>query len=133
MRFKMLIYYNSKLTDLAKKLRRNQTYAEKIFWQIVRNDNLGYDFHRQKPIGNYIYDFYCHKLKLVIEIDGITHLDNNVKNNDLNKDKYAESLGLRIVRFTDDEVIGNSNMIEKRLKGIIFEIEKDTPPLTPPF
>ena len=129
----MLIYYNSKLTDLAKKLRKNQTYAEKIFWQIVRNDNLSYDFHRQKPIGNYIYDFYCHKLKLVIEIDGITHLDNDVKNNDLNKDKYAESLGLRIVRFTDDEVIGNSNMVEKRLKGIIFEIEKDTPPLTPPF
>jgi very-short-patch-repair endonuclease len=80
----------------------------------------GFDFHRQKPIGNFIADFYCFKLKLVIEIDGITHVDIDVKENDKNKDKYFKELGLNVLRFTDEEVLGNWNIVERTINEYIM-------------
>jgi very-short-patch-repair endonuclease len=116
----MKIHYNLKLTELARNLRNNMTFAEKTMWRELKGNKFaGYDFHRQKPIGNYIADFYCSKLKLVIEVDGITHTDENVKQNDRNKDEYFASLGLHILRFTDDEVIGNWDLIIKKLLSFI--------------
>ena len=69
-----LIPYNPKLKDLAKKLRNDSTLGEILLWRELNNKQMyGYDFHRQKPLLNYIVDFYCYKLNLVIEIDGLYH------------------------------------------------------------
>ena len=72
----MKIYYNPDLKEKAKTLRQNATFSERVLWKRLRKRQLlGYQFMRQKPIDNYIVDFYCSKLGLVIEIDGISHND----------------------------------------------------------
>jgi very-short-patch-repair endonuclease len=75
MKTKRTIYpYNPKLKELARQLRNNSTFAEVLLWNELKNKQIkGYDFHRQKPILNYILDFFCSELKLAIEVDGLTH------------------------------------------------------------
>jgi very-short-patch-repair endonuclease len=125
----MKIYYNPNLTELARELRNNMTNAEKSVWRMLKGKQLmGYDFHRQKPIGNFIADFYCHDLKLVIEIDGISHTDEKVKANDKRKEEYFNLIGLKVLRFTDEEVFGNWDIVESKIKAYIT-----THPLTPSF
>ncbi len=88
----------------------------------------GFDFHRQKPIGNFIADFYCYALRLVIEVDGITHEDKKVQINDKRKDEYFTEIGLTVMRFTDDEVIGNSDLVERRIREFAkSNLKKHTP------
>ncbi len=71
----MKVYYNPKLKELACKLRKNMTLSEVLLWnQLKRKKMKGYDFHRQKLIDKYIVDFFCPKLKLIIEIDGESHI-----------------------------------------------------------
>ena len=77
-----IIPYNPKLKERARDLKKNATFAEKILWIAIRRKQLGFEFHRQVPIDQYIVDFYCHELMLVIEVDGISHNDENVINND---------------------------------------------------
>lgn len=81
---------------------------------------LGYDFHRQKPIGNYIVDFFCYKLRLVIEIDGESHKDKYEY--DQKRQKYLENLGLSVLRFDDYEV---KKDIDNVLRVIRIWIEKE--------
>jgi very-short-patch-repair endonuclease len=116
----MKILYNPNLVELARQLRINMTHAEKAVWRMLKGDQMeGFDFHRQKPIGNYIADFYCHDLKLVIEIDGITHEDALVKEKDKRKEEYFVSIGLNVLRFSDDIVLGNWGMVEREIKEYI--------------
>ena len=125
----MKIYYNPALKELARELRNNMTFAEKATWRMLNGKQFkGYDFHRQKPIGEFIADFYCYNLRLVIEIDGITHLDKDVIKKDRIKSQYFNSIGLNILRFTDDLVLGNWMMVEKELIRYIKEFEKATHP-----
>ena len=71
----MRIYYNPKLKNLARTLRNNSTLSEVLLWNHLKGKQMkGYDFHRQKPLDNYIVDFFCPKLRLIIEIDGESHL-----------------------------------------------------------
>ena len=76
---------------------------------------MGFQFSRQKPIGNYIADFYCSKLKLVIEIDGESHFGNEKK--DKTRQAFLESLGLTVLRFDDDQV-------KKDMDGVLTVIDK---------
>ncbi len=70
----MKIYYNPKLKEISRKLRKTGNLSEVLLWQHIKGRKIkGYRFARQKPIGNYIVDFYCSKLRLIIEIDGVTH------------------------------------------------------------
>ena len=125
----MKIYYNPALKELARELRNNMTFAEKATWRMLNGKQFkGYDFHRQKPIGEFIADFYCYDLRLVIEIDGITHLDKDVIKKDRIKSQYFNSIGLNILRFTDDLVLGNWMMVEKELIRYIKEFEEATHP-----
>ena len=125
----MKIYYNPALKELARELRNNMTFAEKATWRMLNGKQFkGYDFHRQKPIGEFIADFYCYDLRLVIEIDGITHLDKDVIKKDRIKSQYFNSIGLNILRFTDDLVLGNWMMVEKELIRYIKEFENATHP-----
>jgi very-short-patch-repair endonuclease len=94
--------YNPKLVPLAKKLRKNSTLSEVLLWNRLKNNQLGFDFHRQKPIGNYIVDFYCPDLLLAIEIDGNSHRFKAKE--DLERQKELEEMGVEFLRFTDLQV-----------------------------
>ena len=102
----MKIYYNKKLISLARQLRNNSTQSEIRLWGFLRSGQMrGYDFHRQKPIDNFIADFYCHQLKLVIELDGYTHQFEEVFLKDEIKESRLKQLGLQVIRFDDEEVM----------------------------
>ena len=95
------------------------TDAEKRLWAKIRMKQLrGYQFYRQKPIGDYIVDFYCPKAKLVVEIDGSQHLVGETILYDRIRDDYLGSLGLRVLRFTNNDVMIN-------IKGVIERIEEE--------
>ena len=128
----MKIDYNHNLVELARKLRNNMTHGEKAVWSMVKGKQInGFDFHRQKPIGNYIADFCCYDLQLVIEVDGITHEEEDVKINDRNKQKYFESIGLNVLRFSDEEVLGNGNIVAKKIMEYAGEFQKRAKKHTP--
>ncbi|HEV7348444.1 endonuclease domain-containing protein [Telluribacter sp.] len=120
----MKIYYNPKLKELARQLRNNATKSEIRLWQYLKRDQMGYDFHRQKPIGNYIADFFCHELMLVIEIDGYSHSFEEVATNDLRKEEACQKLGLKVLRFDDREVMNNMNGVLKAIENYIADFEE---------
>ena len=102
---RVLIPYNPKLKELAKRLRNDSTLGEALLWKEINNKRLyGYDFHRQKPLINYIVDFYCYELNLVIEIDGQYHNHEETYNLDLAREAELEKYKLTIMRFTEQEV-----------------------------
>ena len=84
------------------------TDAEIALWAKVRRKQIyGLQFHRQKPLGNYIVDFYCPSVRLVIEIDGSQHYQSDGKRNDAIRDDYLKSLGLCVLRFSNLDVLCN--------------------------
>jgi len=126
----MKVYYNPKLKELARKLRKNSALAEVLLWQKLRNRQMhGYDFHRQKPIDNYIVDFFCHKLKLVIEIDGESH--NSKTEEDRDRQKRLETIGLHVLRFLDSDVKNNMKGVLEAIEEWIKAREKRHTPVSP--
>src|SRR5512142_1292045 len=87
----------------ARELRHEMTPAEKILWQELRGNKLGVHFRRQQVIAGFIVDFYCHKVDLVIELDGSVHDEGTQKENDALRDKALCDLGLKVVRFRNEE------------------------------
>ena len=127
------IYYNPKLTPLARKLRNESTKAEIHLWQELKRDRLKrYDFHRQKPIDNYILDFFCYELMLAIEVDGLTHQWEEVFEKDQKKENRMNELGISVLRFDDNEVLNDMDNVLRVIEGFMedFEEQKDTS-LTP--
>ena len=103
--------------EQARFLKKVQTQAESLLWQELRNRNLsGFKFRRQHPIGKYIADFYCHEAKLIIEVDGKIHLDKNQIEYDNNRTQDLEALGLRVIRFTNEEVINEIGKVLEKIK-----------------
>lgn len=118
----MKIYYNPKLKILARQLRKKSTLSEVLLWNKIKSRKmLGYQFMRQKPIDNYIVDFYSSKLKLVIEIDGESH-DNKLKEDKI-KQKRLESLGLYVMRFNDRDVKEDITGVLRTLESWIEKFE----------
>ena len=106
----------------AKLLRKNQTDAEKQLWQTLRRKSFdGLKFRRQQPIGSYIADFVCFSKKLIIELDGGQHNDENKKEYDLARTKYLESAGFKVLRIWNDEIFNN-------IDGVIKQIELSLAP-----
>jgi cyclase len=101
----------------AEQLRDRMTEAECLLWEELRNKKFPVKFRRQHPLGKYIADFYSHKLKLVIELDGNIHLKPEVKAYDKMREAEIKSLGLTVIRFKNDEVIYN-------LEAVLSEIRK---------
>ena len=92
------------------------TDAERLLWGKVRNGQMkGYQFYRQKIIGNFIVDFYCPKVNLIIEIDGGQHYGDAVKQKDMARDDFLKSSGLRVFRFSDREVFENLNGVLEKI------------------
>lgn len=120
----MKIYYNPKLVSLARKLRNNSTLAEILLWEEIKNQKmLGYRFLRQKPIGNYIVDFFCNKMKLVIEIDGDSHREETFEH-DMKRQKWLESIHLTVLRFDDLEVKKDMDNVLMAIEGWIRSREE---------
>jgi len=96
------------------------TDAERLLWSKIRRKQLkGLQFYRQKIIGNYIADFYCPKLKLVIEVDGGRHYNDEGKENDLMRDAYMSGAGITVTRFSDRDVLKNiEGVLEERWKRL---------------
>ncbi|MBN8701536.1 MAG: DUF559 domain-containing protein [Bacteroidetes bacterium] len=116
------ITYNPKLKELARRLRNNSTKSEIKLWNYLKGDKLlGYDFHRQKPIGNYICDFFCKELMLAIEVDGYSHTLEDVQKKDIEKQKYLESLNITILRFTDTEIFEQIDNVIRKIEHWVRE------------
>jgi very-short-patch-repair endonuclease len=105
--------------DLAKDLRRTLTPAEHRFWFYVRNKKmLGLKFRRQHPIANFIADFYCHELKLIVEIDGGIHHRAEAKKYDAFRTSKIKELGLTVLRFSNSDVFYNIDGVEREIQKI---------------
>ena len=115
--------YNPELVERARELRKNLTEAEKRLWyRYLRS--YKYRVLRQRPIDNYIVDFYCPQLRLVIEIDGESHYTDEGKMYDKRRTAVLEGYGLKVLRFTNDDVLRN-------FEGVYQVIEKEIPPNPP--
>ena len=122
----MKVTYDSKLKEYARHLRNNSTNAEIKLWMQLKGKQMhGYDFHRQKPIGNYIADFFCNKLRLIIEIDGSTHDFDEVQQKDRNKQDFLNKLGITVLRFTNKEVMSSVFQVVQTIEDYISEFEKE--------
>ena len=116
--------YNKILTTLARENRSNPTKAESRIWnKILRMRQFAeYKFLRQKPVGEYIVDFYCAELQLVIEIDGDSHSE--TAEYDAERTLYLNSLGLRVARFSNDDVLRNIEGVYEELTEIITTFDE---------
>lgn len=116
---------NRELKAFAVKMRKNQTDEENKVWYQILKGRVP-KFHRQRIIGNYIVDFYCPKLKLIIEIDGYQHFYEEKREYDNKRTEYLENLGYRVLRFENTEVNKDieevryiiNNVCEEKLKEI---------------
>ena len=111
-----IIPYNPNLKILARKLRNQSTLSEVLFWKQIKSKSLGYEFHRQVPIDEYIVDFYCHEIMLAIEIDGNSHEGEYAIMKDEERQQKLESLGIRFIRINDIDV-------KKNLEGVMWQIK----------
>jgi very-short-patch-repair endonuclease len=112
-----IIPYNPRLVPLAKALRKNMTLSEVLLWDVLKNKQMmGYDFDRQKPIDEFIVDFYCKDLMLAIEIDGDSHDSEEAFEKDVKRQERLEKLGVLFLRFDDLEV-------KKDMTNVIRTIE----------
>ena len=103
MKRREIIPYNPKLKEFARKLRNDSTFTEILLWNYLKKKQMrGYDFDRQKPIDNYIVDFYCKALRLAIEIDGESHYGK--EDRDAKRDKKLNKFGITVLRFDDLDV-----------------------------
>jgi len=109
------VYNNKYLKETRQTLRNKLTPEEAILWNRLKNGHLGYKFRRQHSIGNFITDFYCPIKKLVIELDGSQHLDN--EEYDQERTNYFKSLGITVLRFWNNDV-------NKNLNGVLMKIEE---------
>jgi len=117
--------YNTTLQTLANKLRKNMTKAEACLWKYALRARKmkGYQFRRQRPVLNFIADFMCKELKLVIEVDGITHSHEETVKKDKFKQEALEIAGFKVIRFTDEEVLTAINDVILKIEEVIGEIE----------
>ena len=111
--------YNRKLRTFCRALRKEGTQGEAILWSQLRARQLGYQFRRQVPIGEYIVDFYCHQLKLAVEVDGLSHRVDTAGRQDLARQQRLEALGIKFLRFTEGEVRRNIAAVIKVIAGYV--------------
>lgn len=117
MQHRKIYPYNPELKELARQLRNHSTLSEVLLWNQLKNKRImGYDFHRQKPILNYILDFFCHEMELAIEIDGCSHDFEEAYKKDKSRQEEIEKLGIVFLRFDDLQV-------KKNMAGVLQAIE----------
>ena len=120
-----LLPYDKRLKQNSRSLRCNMTDAEQHLWQFLRRKQInGWQFYRQKPLGAYIIDFYCAAAQLVVELDGSQHFEVAQQQSDQQRDAFLQSLGLRVLRFDNRQVLLETDAV--------LEVIRQIPP-SPPF
>ncbi len=124
--------YNKKLQPFANTLRKRMTKSEACLWKYALRARKvkGYQFCRQRPVLNYIadsVDFMCKELKLIIELDGITHQWEETALKDEERTKDLESSGFMVIRFTDNEVLSNMQGVIWKIENVIEDLKSSTP------
>ena len=114
------------------------TKAEACLWKYaLKSRNIkGYAFRRQRPVLNYIADFMCPELRLIIEVDGYSHSIDNIIENDHKRQNELESAGYYVLRFSDDEVLKDMVNVIMRIEAVVEKLEKanaSNPPPTPAY
>ncbi len=120
--------------EKAKALRAKMTEAEMVLWEHLKNKQInGLRFRKQHPINIFIADFYCHKIKLVIEVDGGVH--NNIENKEWDENRTAEmeNFGITLIRFTNHKVLNNIEKTIDEIKRICGELLAQESPLSGGF
>lgn len=121
-----LIFNKPEIKKFRTRLRNNQTEAERKLWSRLRKRQFfGYRFVRQFSIGNFIIDFYSPELRLAIELDGSQHMLEKNKSHDESRSKRLRELGIKIVRFWDNDLLNNTDGVLEQLKNYL------TPPDLP--
>jgi very-short-patch-repair endonuclease len=110
------LYQNKKFVDRRKELRKNQTETEKKLWSRIRRSQIdGFKFVRQYSIGPYILDFYCPLTRLAIELDGSQHSEIEAVLYDKDREKYLESVDIKVLRFWNNEILENTEKVLERI------------------
>ena len=130
MKKRKIISYNPELKEYARQLRNNSTKSEILLWQkLKRKQMYGYDFHRQKPVDNYILDFFCYELMLGIELDGYSHQFLEVQHKDSLKENTINSIGITVLRFTDEQIFKDMFNVLLAIEDFIQNFEQTNSPL----
>jgi very-short-patch-repair endonuclease len=107
-----MLTYKARLKPNASQLRKKMTDSERALWLRLRGKQLlGVQFYRQKPIGNFIVDFYAPKARLVVEVDGSQHMEGDQAEKDWNRDVYLRQVGLEVLRFNSREVLKETDAV----------------------
>ena len=111
------------LFTLALQMRKNPTQAERAMWNILRKFRLsGFPFRRQHPIEFCIADFYCHNLRLVIEVDGDIHIEKEIQNHDEVRTGELDRFGIKVIRFTNNQILHNTKLVVEKIDATIKEL-----------
>ena len=127
-----LWHYNKALKTFANTNRKNMTKAEACIWKYLlsRKQMMGFQFRRQRPVLNYIADFMCKEIMLIIEIDGITHKWDEIAEKDIFRQKELEAIGFTVLRFRDEEVLNDMTNVNRTITAYIEDfIEQFNHPL----
>lgn len=116
------------LLVFAKSMRHTATDAESLMWQLLRAKRfMNLKFRRQHVIAPYIVDFYCHELGLVIELDGSQHNTEDGRVYDVERTKFLEALGLKVVRYWNYELLRDNDIVLEDLWGVCLELKSTSP------
>ena len=122
-----MLKYNPRLKGTARTLRANLTDGEQRLWSRLRGKQVkGVQFYRQRPIGNYVVDFYAPAAGLVVEVDGSQHFEPPQAQRDQQRRAYLEREGLRVVRFTDREVLTQLDSVLEEIFTAV-QVERNPP------
>lgn len=117
--------------DNRKHLRNSQTKAENLLWQKIRARQLGIKFRRQFGISLYIVDFYCHSLKLIIEVDGYIHGEKVQKKYDIDRNRYLIDKGYNLIRYRNDQILLYIDEVVQDIVNTIEILQGNTPSNSP--
>jgi len=115
---KVQIFNRKKYKKQRRSLRNNPTMPETLLWKHLRNSAIGYKFRRQHSIGNYIVDFYCPKVSVVIEVDGYVHGEEKQRQKDVWRQKYIENQGIHVVRYTNEQILFDIDVVLQHIRWV---------------
>ncbi len=129
-----MLRYKAQLKHRARQLRKNMTDSERVLWSHLRGKQLsGVQFYRQKPIGEYIVDFFAPRTKLVVEVDGSQHLEGEQAEKDRHRDEYLATVGIKVFRFNNREVLVETDVVVEVIYRTMAEHLNWEIPLEPPL
>lgn len=127
-----MLVYNADLKSNSRQLRKNQTDCEALLWYRLRRKCLfGIQFYRQRPIGNYIVDFYAPQVKLVVELDGSQHFEESQIAYDTRRDEYLAQQGLTVLRFNNAQMLRETEGVMDTIYRLLADRIGKNPPYPP--